>query len=122
MNHRTAADLSLNLFHTYAREKKDTVNIDISAGIGGLRWDDDHNGESRIHADASFGINSVYFSFGTFVTCGNEGGPALGIRTTGGYFFPNRLYIGGYWEFAAKLPGTSRASRGGIGIQAGFNF
>jgi hypothetical protein len=122
MNHRTAADLSLNLFHTYTREKKDTVNIDISAGIGGLRWDDDHNGEGRIHADASFGINSVYFSFGGFVTCGNEGGPALGIRTTGGYFFPSRLYIGGYWEFAAALPFTSRGSRGGIGIQAGFNF
>jgi hypothetical protein len=119
---RMAADVSCSLFRFKVKEPDVSLIFNFYVGLGAVRWDDDRNGEGRVHADASTQLNSVYFSVGTFLTSGATGDPALGIRSTLGYQFHQRAFVGGYWEFAAGLPSTSRASRAGIGIQAGFTF
>jgi hypothetical protein len=118
---RTAADLSYIFFGTVARDGKNEIGIHVSGGLGIVRWDNDHNGEGRIYADACMGGKTMQFSIGSFVTSGANGGPALGIRTSVGCHFRHKLFTAGYWEYAAGLP-FMRGSRAGIGLQAGFSF
>jgi len=122
---RTAADVSYTLFSTVATgEEMDgmTVRIRVSAGLGIVRWDDDHNGEGRLHADVSMGGKSEYFSIGPFVTSGANGGPALGIRCSFGWQSRNGLFVACYWEYAQGLLFLQRGGRAGLGVQTGFSF
>ena len=119
---RTTADVSYNFFTTRIQnEDAPLIAIVFSAGIGAVRWDNAHNSEGRLHADASITMGSVHFSIGPFITSGAVG-PALGIRTALGYKSPRSLFVGGYWEVAAGLPGTERGTRAGVGIQVGIGF
>ena len=123
---RTTADLSHNFFITGVKDRDEfgrgrTFAIVFSAGIGAVRWDNAHNSEGRLHADASITVISVHFSVGPFITSGAVG-PALGIRTALGYKSPRSLFVSGYWEVAAGLPGTERGTRAGVGIQVGIGF
>jgi len=122
---RTAADVSYTLFSTVTADKDMTVRIRVSAGLGIVRWDDDHNGEGRLHADVSMGGKSKYFSIGTFVTSGANGGPAFGIRCSFGWQSQDGLFVAGYWEYTQGLLlglFSQRGGRAGIGVQAGFSF
>jgi len=123
---RTAADVSYRFFSTIASgDDQDIQNIQIrvTGGLGVVRWDTDHNGEGRIHADVSFGFGAKFFSIGPFVTSGATGGPALGIRSSFGWQTRRGgLFAAGYWEYAQGLLFLKRGGRAGIGVQAGFGF
>ena len=122
MSERTTANVSYNFSQISARREDIAVGVNFSIGIGAALWDGGHQNEGRLHADARITLNRVYFSTGPFATSGNKGGVALGIRTALGYQSIYRFFVGGYWEAAAGLPGTSRSSKGGLGIQAGFRL
>ncbi|MDR2562131.1 MAG: hypothetical protein LBC63_10230 [Holophagales bacterium] len=120
---RTAADVSYKLFSTVTHDNDTHINIHVSCGLGVVRWDNDHNGEGRLHADVSFGMGTKFFSIGSFITSGANGDPALGIRCSYGWQSRNGLFVAGYWEYAQGLfLFLGRGGRAGIGVQAGFVF
>jgi hypothetical protein len=122
MSDRTIADMSFKPTFFTAKRDGYIVNFDFSTGIGAVKWDHDPNYEGRVHLDGTMGINSWYFTVGSFVTYGRNRGAALGIRTGLGRQSHHGLFIGGYWEFTAPLPGAERNSRAGLGVQAGYRF
>jgi len=108
---RTAADVSYRLFSTVTSDEDMTVRIKVSAGLGIVRWDNDHNGEGRLHADVSMGGKSMYFSNGPFITSGASGGPAAGIRCSFGWQSQDGLFVAGYWEYTQGLLILGRGGR-----------
>ena len=122
MPERATADVSYNLFATRVKAHAVSIATALSAGIGAVRWDNDRNGEGRLHVDASLSINRVHFSIGPFVTSGKRiDQAALGLRTALGYKSRNSIFVGGYWEVTAGLP-AERGTRAGGGIQVGIGF
>jgi hypothetical protein len=120
---RTAADVSYKLFSTVTDNDYTHVDVHVSCGLGVVRWDNDHNGEGRLHADVSIGIKTKFFSIGPFITSGASGGPALGVRSSFGWQSRRGgLFAAAYWEYAQGLLIWQRGGRAGIGIQAGFSF
>jgi hypothetical protein len=139
MHGRTLLEGSRNFFRLKVRgeegESDAAVDIFVSMGLGVLRWDGwgawtgrgsldgwRRGGEARVHADAGLRVNSGYFYMGAFATCGERGGPALGVRAAAGWQTRHDFFLGAHWEFAAALPGTDRGSRAGLGLQAGLRF
>jgi hypothetical protein len=122
MSDRTIADISFKPTALKIKSDGYLFGFDFSTGLGAVKWDHDTDFEGRVHLDATMGINSWYYSIGSFLTYSRHLGAALGLRTALGRQSRHGLFIGGYWEFTAPLPGAERNSRAGLGVQAGYRF